>query len=67
LNTLHFCREIRYSFCKKIFYTEKLAEKQRQFAELAAIVALKYFLEQQKKVRPVQTVTTNWKTRFFDK
>ncbi len=54
-------------FVKKYFTPEKLEEKQRRFAELAAIVALKYFLEQQKKVRPVEAVTTNWKTRLFDK
>jgi propionyl-CoA carboxylase alpha chain len=53
-------------FVRKYFTPEKLEEKQRHFAELAAIVALKYFLEQQKKVRPVEAVTTNWKTRLFD-
>jgi len=54
-------------FVKKYFTPEKLAEKQRLYAELASIVALKYFVEQQKKVRPVETVSTNWKTRLFDK
>jgi propionyl-CoA carboxylase alpha chain len=54
-------------FVKKYFTPEKLAVKQRQFAELAAIVALKFFLEQQKKVKPVETVSTNWKTRLIDK
>jgi acetyl-CoA carboxylase biotin carboxylase subunit len=54
-------------FVKKFYTPEKLAGKQRQYAELASIVALKYWLEQQKNVRAVETVPTNWKTRLFEK
>ena len=60
-------RKFDTHFVKKYFTPEKLAGKQRQFAELAAIVALKFFLEQQMKVKPVETVFTNWKTRLIDK
>ena len=54
-------------FVKKYYTPEKLAGKQRQYAELASIVALKYWLDQQKNVRAVETVATNWKTRLFEK
>src|SRR5687767_112380 len=37
-------------FVKKYYTAEKLAEKQRHFAELASIVALKCWLDQQKNV-----------------
>jgi propionyl-CoA carboxylase alpha chain len=54
-------------FVKKYYTPEKLAGKQRQYAELASIVALKYWLDQQKNVRAVETVPTNWKTRLSEK
>ena len=54
-------------FVKKYYTPEKLAGKQRQYAELASIVALKYWLDEQKNVRAVETVPTNWKTRLFEK
>jgi len=54
-------------FVKKYYTPEKLAGKQRHYAELASIVALKYWLDQQKNVRAVESVTTNWRTRLIEK
>ncbi|MEP7109006.1 MAG: acetyl-CoA carboxylase biotin carboxylase subunit [Ferruginibacter sp.] len=41
----------------------KLKEKQQRNAELASIVALKYWLATQRETRIVETVTSNWKKR----
>jgi acetyl/propionyl-CoA carboxylase alpha subunit len=54
-------------FVKKYYTAEKLAGKQRHFAELASIIALKYWLDQQKNVRAVEPVPTNWRTRLIEK
>lgn len=54
-------------FVKKYFTPEKLVDKQRANAELASIVALKYFFDQQKKIKPVESVATNWKNRVSEK
>ena len=54
-------------FVKKYYTPEKLAGKQRHYAELASIVALKYWLDQQKNVRAVESVPTNWRTRLIEK
>lgn len=54
-------------FVKKYYTAEKLTEKQRANAEIASMIALKYFLGQQKKVKPVETVVTNWKNRLSKK
>ncbi len=54
-------------FVKKYYSAEKLVEKQRSNAELASIVALKYFLDQQNKIKPVESVTTNWTGRLSEK
>ncbi|MBL7697489.1 MAG: ATP-grasp domain-containing protein [Chitinophagaceae bacterium] len=54
-------------FVKKYYSAEKLTEKKRANAELASIVALKYFFDQHKKIKPVEPVSTNWKNRLFEK
>ncbi len=54
-------------FVKKYYTPEKLAGKQRHYAELASIVALKYWIDQQKNVRAVESVPTNWRTRLIEK
>jgi propionyl-CoA carboxylase alpha chain len=54
-------------FVKKYYTPEKLVDKQRANAELASIVALKYFFDQQKKIKPVESVFTNWKNRLLEK
>jgi acetyl-CoA carboxylase biotin carboxylase subunit len=54
-------------FVKKYYSPEKLVDKQRANAELASIVALKYYLDQQKKIKPVESVSTNWKNRLWEK
>ena len=51
-------------FVKQYYTPEKLIDKQRAHAELAAIIALKYWLEKQKETRPVVPVVTNWKDRL---
>ncbi|WP_276504713.1 acetyl-CoA carboxylase biotin carboxylase subunit [Terrimonas pollutisoli] len=54
-------------FVKKYYTPEKLLDKQRANAELASIIALKYFFDQQKKIKPVESVFTNWKNRLLEK
>jgi acetyl-CoA carboxylase biotin carboxylase subunit len=54
-------------FVKKYYTPEKLVDKQRANAELASIIALKYFFDQQKKIKPVESVSTNWKGRLLEK
>lgn len=54
-------------FVKKYYTPEKLIDKQKANAELAAIIALKYWLEKQKETRPVVPVSTNWKDRLMER
>ncbi len=53
-------------FVKEYYTPEKLAGKQRANAELAAIIALKYWLTKQKEIKPVAAVPTNWTNRLGD-
>ena len=53
-------------FVKKYYTPEKLVDKQRSNAELAAIIALKYLLEKQKEIKPVEPISTNWKNRLSE-
>ena len=47
------------------FYTpDKLKEKQKSNAEIAAIIALKYWMDKQKTVKPVENKSTSWKRRL---
>jgi propionyl-CoA carboxylase alpha chain len=54
-------------FVKKYYSPQMLVDKKRASAELASIIALKYFFDQQKKVKPVEPVLTNWKNRLLEK
>ena len=47
------------------YYTpERIKEKQKANAEAAALIAVKYWLEQQKTVKAVENKTTSWKRRL---
>lgn len=48
-------------FIKKFYTPAILVDQKKARAELASLVALKYFFDQQKKIKPVQPVDTNWK------
>lgn len=54
-------------FVKKYYTAEKLVEKQKSNAELASIVALRYFIDEQRKIKPVDSVSTNWRSRLSEK
>jgi len=54
-------------FVKKYYTPEKLVDKRKQHAELASIVALKYWFDKQKEIKPVKPIPTNWKNRLFEK
>lgn len=51
-------------FVKNYYTPEMIVEKQKTNAEIAAIVALKYFREKQKMIRPVENISTSWKRRL---
>ena len=47
------------------YYTpERIKEKQKANAEAAALIAVKYWLEQQKTLKAVENKTTSWKRRL---
>ncbi|OQP65914.1 biotin carboxylase [Niastella vici] len=50
-------------FVQKYYSPEKLLVRQKTKAELAALVALRYWLEKQKEVHAVEPVATNWTKR----
>lgn len=50
-------------FVQNFYSSKKLAAKQKQRAELAALVALKYWMEKQKEVKAVEPTSTNWTKR----
>jgi len=50
-------------FVGKYYTPSALARNQKQQAELAAIVAVKYWLDKQKEIKPVEPVPTNWRIR----
>lgn len=54
-------------FVKKYYTPEKLVDRQRANAELASIIALKYFFDQQKIIKPVESASSNWKNRLLEK
>ena len=54
-------------FINKFYTPEDISSLQKQKAEMASMVALKYFLDRQKETRPVEAVPTNWKSRLNDK
>ncbi len=51
-------------FVKNYYTPEKIKEKQKEQAEAAAIVALRFWLDEQKKLRPVSNGSTSWKRRL---
>ncbi len=51
-------------FVKKYYTPEKIKEKQKANAEIAALVALKNWMNQQKNINPVEHKTTSWKRRL---
>jgi acetyl-CoA carboxylase biotin carboxylase subunit len=51
-------------FVKNYYTPEKIKEKQKANAEVAAIIALKYWMEKQKITHPVDHKTTSWKRRL---
>ena len=51
-------------FVKNYYTPELIKEKQKTMAEAAALVALKYWQNQQKMLKPVEHKTTSWKRRL---
>lgn len=51
-------------FVKQYFTPEMIKDKQRSKAEAAALIAVRYWLEQQKTTKAVEHKTTSWKRRL---
>ena len=51
-------------FVKNYYTPELIKEKQKENAAIAAIVAIKYWIEKQKITNPVEHKTTSWKRRL---
>ncbi|NOT94413.1 acetyl-CoA carboxylase biotin carboxylase subunit [Ferruginibacter sp.] len=51
-------------FVKNYYTPEKIKEKQKANAEIAAIVALRYWMDNQKMINPVDNKSTSWKRRL---
>lgn len=54
-------------FVKQYYTPEKLVDKQKRNAGLASVIALKYWLDKQKEIKPVAPTSTNWKNRLLEK
>jgi len=54
-------------FIKKHYTPEKLVTKEEEQAKLASIVALKYWLKEQKEIKPVPSTPTRWTNRLMEK
>ncbi|WP_460553891.1 acetyl-CoA carboxylase biotin carboxylase subunit [Ferruginibacter profundus] len=52
------------NFVKKYFTPEAIKEKQKAHASIAAIVGLRYYLDQQQLISPVENKSTSWKRRL---
>jgi len=52
------------AFVKDHYTPDKIREKQKAHAEVAAIVALKYWLEKENLINPVENRSTSWKRRL---
>ena len=50
-------------FVQKYYTPEKLLAQQKSKAELAALIALHYWLQKQKEVKAVESIPTNWTKR----
>jgi len=53
-------------FVKNYYTPEKIKEKQKQHAEIASLIALKYWMEKQKILNVIETKSTNWKRRLVN-
>lgn len=51
-------------FVKDYYTPEKLKEKQKANAEIAAIAALKHWMDKQKILNPLENKSTSWKRRL---
>jgi acetyl-CoA carboxylase biotin carboxylase subunit len=51
-------------FVNTYYTADRIQDKQKANAEVAALVALKYYLEKQKVVKPVVNISTSWKRRL---
>lgn len=51
-------------FVKNYYTPEKIKEKERANAEVAALVALRCWMEKQKMLTPVENKSTSWKRRL---
>lgn len=51
-------------FVKKYYSPESIREKEKSNAEIAALVAIKHWLNQQNILKPVEHKTTSWKRRL---
>ena len=51
-------------FVKKFYTPDKIMEKEKANAEVAAIIALKYWHEKKKMIKPVEHKSTSWKRRL---
>lgn len=51
-------------FVKNYYTPEKLKEKQKHSAEIAAIIAVRHWMDKQKTVSPVENKSTSWKRRL---
>jgi propionyl-CoA carboxylase alpha chain len=50
-------------FVQKYYTPEKLLTKEKANAQLAALIALKYWIEKQKEIKVVESLPTNWTKR----
>lgn len=51
-------------FVKNYYTPDKIKDKQKSYAEIAALAALKYWMDNQKVLRPVENRSTSWKRRL---
>lgn len=51
-------------FVNNYYTPELIKQKQKANAEAAALIALKYWIDQQKMLKPVEHKTTSWKRRL---
>ena len=51
-------------FVKNYYTPEKIKEKQKANAEIAGMAALKYWMDKQKIINPVENKSTSWKRRL---
>lgn len=51
-------------FVKDYYTPDLIKEKQKASAQIAALAALKYYLQQCRSLRPVENRTTSWKRRL---